>query len=806
MKRHSLFSLVILLLFFLIGSASADDVVLENNTGVKWILPETADGYALGSFYLNEKPVETPLTAGMMKFVRISDESDRWFFASDCRQFSSAKAVFSGMGDLAGATLRFEVTAEIPSDIHAVRITYDYSVDGDVPDYRACLLFHSDFDFQWKCHIYPWAEDAKFVKRDPLTDMGIPSLLLYREDRSLGMLWGIDMNFDYLNPTTWTGDFGLYFIDGVLPAQWRVGGDKLKESIDYHCPMQLVLTDERDPDEMIIDVVDSWIQVNGYEVEQLFVRNNDQALELFIDGRKNNTEAWHPGKGYSLHGARPTFIYMGVQGMAPYFDYMLYELTGDEMWRRRAFEQMDFVIQGQNRDPLDHNYGAVHTSYTLTEEYAQRYGPSPQGWDSDDRWNIGYKPDIVALLARYMLKTWKLVKDHEGLDRRDWYETAVLAINWITRQQNNDGGLPQKVQIAPLEERWFDENHNLVIQPVKSRSATSGRALPAFWYFYRFTGEPRYKEFMEKLEQYHLTDVQHKYYFTSHHPDLPPYEFEEASIWGVCEYWLNRYDETGEEKYLRHAVANGYLALTWWCPKQLSWVDNPTQGGSAEQLHYLQYSVYNYQCRKVESLKRLYDRTGNPLFGELFERMLQNIYFTQKTEGIDKGGTYERIADPWLARDWEKEGKFNSFGAYYTNEQALDCFVQTFELYRTGEKLYIGAGLTNKVYPDGRCYYNMDIGKQQKTELTVLPSRGSLMVTIQRWNRQERVWTAGEASDSSISATITVGGLEPNSWHSLSIEGRTAGEYQANPDGFFSFMHSGDLNAAVTFEVKAVSH
>ncbi|NIT60326.1 MAG: hypothetical protein GWN00_30205, partial [Aliifodinibius sp.] len=111
---------------------------------------------------------------------------------------------------------------------------------------------------------------------------------------------------------------------------------------------------------------------------------------------------------------------------------------------------------------------------------------------------------------------------------------------------------------------------------------------------------------MEELEKYHLKNVQNKYYFTSHHPDLPPYEFEEASIWGVCEYWLNRYDETGNKEYLKHAVANGYLAFTWWCPKQLSWVDNPTQGGSAEQLHYLQYSVYNYQCRKIECLRRLF--------------------------------------------------------------------------------------------------------------------------------------------------------------------------------------------------------
>ncbi len=786
------------LMFLCVTSLSmAANVILQNNSGIRWVISEQEEGYAFGSLFVNDDLAEASLTKGVIRFINTDNENDVWFYASKCEQVSPVKAVLSGSGHLDGTKAEFTVTAETPNDVQAVKITYDFSVNKDISNRRACLLYNTDFNHPLTCHLYPWVEDSKWIKRDPLTDMGIPSLILYRDDRSLAMMWGIDLNFDYLNPTSWTGDFGLYFTDGVLPAQWRIGDGILKKDIDYHCPMQIVFSQQTDPDEMIIDLVRNWIDLNDYRVEPLNIRSNDEALDIYIEGRENNVDAWQPGKGYSLHGATPTFIYMGVQGMAAYFDYMLFELTGDSLWRQRAFEQMDFIAEGQDRNPLHHNYGAVHTTYTLTKKYAKNYGPSPQGWNSDDRWNIGYKPDIDALLARYMLKMWKLLKDHEGIDRQDWYKTAKLAIDWITRQQNNDGGLPQKVQIEPIEERWFDDEHGLVIQPYKSRSSTSGRALPAFSYFSELPGDAHYKTFMEELEKYHLKNVQNKYYFTSHHPDLPPYEFEEASIWGVCEYWLNRYDETGNKEYLKHAVANGYLAFTWWCPKQLSWVDNPTQGGSAEQLHYLQYSVYNYQCRKIECLRRLFDSTGNVLFGELYERMLQNIYFTQNTEGIDKGGTYERIADPWLARG---EG-FNSLGVFYSNEQALDCFVQIFEMYRTGKDFYMGEGITIKVYPDGICYYSRSIEDQRKVNLRVCPSRGSIRVDINKWEKDQKSWIIKESTEPRISTTYSVGDLKPNLWVQVEVNGDEIGKYQANSEGMIYFSYTGNLEKSRTFKV-----
>lgn len=783
------------------SGTSSDNVVIENNRGVRVTLHRGARGFALGMISLNENQLEVPLTQGLFCVRHVETHAEQWIAASEVETPAETKAILCGEANVEDIPIRFRVCLETPPDVRSVRLTYEFDVEEDLEGYEICLQYHTDYANQWRAHLYPWVADSKWVERVQLDNMGIPSAFLYRDDRTLGLLWGIDPNSDYLNPTTWTRDFGLYFVDGVQPAQFRVGGGKLQRDIHYHCPLQIVLTDCKDPDSMIKDLLQAWIRLNRYEVIPLHVRTNDEALHHFIEGRRESMDAWIPGKGYSLHGAHHTFLYFGVQSMGAYFDYLLYEMTGERLWRQRAFDQMDFIIQGQNRDRTDFNFGAVHTTYQL--EWMDDYGPSGPGFNSDDRFNVGYKPDICALLVRYMLMMWQRVKDHEGIDRQDWYETATLAADWIARQQNNDGGLAQKVQVKPLEMRWMDDEHNLVIQPFKSRSSASGRALPSLWKIHQITGDPKYRNLLDGMETYTLNSVQNQYYYTGHHPDLPPYELEEASIWGIAEYWLNRYDETGDEAYLHHAEANAYLALSWWCPKDLSWVNNPTQGGSAEQQHFQQYSVYNYQNRKVEGLWRLYRRTGNPLFKQLFDRILQTIYFTQETEGGNRGGTYERIADPWLVRSETLKGEhFDSMGTNYTNEQALDCFLQVLEIFRMGESFYAHESLVHTVYPDGACYYSQDISDMLPAPLKVWPSAGTIQVVVHSWQAEQKRWAVRSPLQEEVTITHRIQQLAPLTWYEVYSDGNVVGSYQSDPSGELAFSWSGKLETDTIFSLK----
>jgi len=572
--------------------------------------------------------------------------------------------------------------------------------------------------------------------------------------------------------------------------------------------MQIVLTETSEPDGMISDLLKSWIALNHYWPTALDVRSNDAALELFIEGRKK-TDMWYPGEGYRLEMGDPgsAFIYIGEQGLNAYFDYLIYELTGDRLWRTRAFEQMDFILKAQNTNPDDPSYGVIQTAFNLTPQ-----SPGGPGFNSVDRGNnVGYKVDLNAHLARYMLLTWKRVKDHEGVNRKDWYDSAVLAADWVLRQQNSDGGLPQKVAIQPVEDRMKDSDwmgtgqpHNLRTRVgEKSMSVASGRALPALQWISLITHDGKYQRFLDSVELYTLNSVQNQYYYTGHHPDLPPWTLEEGSIWGICEFWLNKYDATGDPEYLKHAVADAYLALTWWCPRQLSWVKNPTLGGSAEQQYYLQYSVYSYQDRKPECLVRLYEATRDPLFDALAKRVFQNIYWTQVTEGNLMGATHERIADPWRARlDDGGKADFNSLGTTYMGEQSLDAFLQAIELYRTGHDLYYGNNLANKVYPDGVVYYSSDITDKRKVDLTVLPSEGTIKIVVAAWSKEERKWTEADATVPKITVRHTVGDLKLNTWYEALCDGNDLGRYETDPKGVLTFMYSGSMTSSHSFEVK----
>jgi hypothetical protein len=400
------------------------------------------------------------------------------------------------------------------------------------------------------------------------------------------------------------------------------------------------------------------VKLNNLRIKPLYVRAPDEALALFLQGRRK-TSMWHPGIGYRLEEGDPNsnFVYIGEQPLSAYFEYLIYEMTGDREWRKRCFEQTDFALKAQQLDSSTPDFGAFHTAYDLGK----------RAFDSDDRGrNVGYKPDLNAHMARYLLLTWQRVKGREGVDRQEWYQAAVRAADWVVRQKNADGGLPQLVEIGTAR---------------KSISHSSGRALPAFPIIYRITGDARYLAFADSLEQYTRRNVEGQLRFTGHHPDLPPDELEEASIYGIIEYWLDKYERTQQREFLDRAVADGYLAFLWSAPKDLSWVKNPTLGASAEQEHYLQYSIYCYQNRKIQCLHRLHQLTGIPLFGALFERITQSIFFTQVTEGDQMGAAHERIADPWLARhDDGAAASFDSMGTMYMSEQILDAMLQLVEM------------------------------------------------------------------------------------------------------------------------------
>jgi hypothetical protein len=217
----------------------------------------------------------------------------------------------------------------------------------------------------------------------------------------------------------------------------------------------------------------------------------------------------------------------------------------------------------------------------------------------------------------------------------------------------------------------------------KSISVVSARTMVGLPLISKITGDDRYLKKALEAEKFMREKVENRFWYTGMHPDLPPEDFEQDSLHAIVEYWLDKYERTHEQEALDHAIANAYYALLYWCPKQLSWVKNPTQLAHSEQQHYNQYSVYCYGNRKLQCLDRLHKYTNDPLFEQLKDRVMQNYFFTQITEGEFKGSVYEAIADPWLERmkdSWHEVKGFETVGSPYTSELVSDLMIQLMEM------------------------------------------------------------------------------------------------------------------------------
>ena len=545
--------------------------------------------------------------------------------------------------------MRFTSEIALAAALPAARWTTEFSVDKTLEGWEVCLAPWDQSANDWRCWIYPFAGNSKSVLIAPLRYCGVPAALVYRPDLSMVALWGIDPASDYLNPGTWTGKTGFHFQTRKTPPQFRFGGGRLSPEVRYRVPLQILLSDAGIFPAAVAELVRSWIKLNEYRVQPLHVREPGEAVSIFLAGRRES-RMWQPGKGYQIQDAWPV-IYIPESPINAYLDYLLYEKTGDRLWRECAFQIMDFVKAAQHKDLADPRFGAIESHYNLREGL----------FASTDRGgNPGLKPDMNAFAARYTLLVWQRVKRREGLDRRDWFEMGVQMANWVVRQQRPDGGLPQVV--GP------DAARNAV-------SVVSGRALVAMPAVRRISGDVRFDPFIERHELFVRRQVEDRLWFTGAHTDLPPEDFESDSVWQVVEYWLGKYESTRQRESLDHAEANALLAFLMMCPRQLSWVANPTQTCHAEQQHYLQYSNYCYNNAKIACLYRLAGFTGQDLYRRLCDRVVQCGCWCQEPAGPWMGSVYERMSDPWLG----VSSNVNSKGTRYMSELAVELNLQLLE-------------------------------------------------------------------------------------------------------------------------------
>ena len=627
-----------------------ETLALKSSAGLSWDLWRTEHGWSLGQIALNGKPLENPAGSGILALRDVKTGEMRWLPANKAERIGPNAARLSGQTKIGDATLQFGADIALQEKLPAATWTASWSVDKDLAGWDVCLAYQDGFSNAWRAQTYPWAGHSKSVKISPMRYCGVPGVLVYRPDQSVVALFAISSSSDYLNPTTWTGKTEFHFADRAIAPQFRVGGGQLTAGTRYEMPLQLIVSDAGEFSGTITGIMRTWIKLNDYRVDDtLKVRTPQEAFNLALEGRRI-TQSWKPGIGYEHHRGTP-FVYVGNNPMIANYEYRLYEITGEKVWRDRAFEQIDYAIKGQQPN------GVFHTNWNLKDRPGSKAGVFCS-WD----WaHNGFKVDLNTWMVRYILETWQRVKEKEGVDRQDWYKAAIASLNWVLSQQNSDGGFPQVVDID---------------SGTKSQSVVCGRTLVGLPIIAKITGDERCLRASADMERFLRRDVEGRFWYTGQHPDLPPGDFEQDSIYNVVEYWLDKHDRTGDKDSLDRAVANAYYALLYWCPKQLSWVKNPTQGAHSEQQAFNQYSVYCYQNRKIQCLDRLFKKTGNPLFDQLKNRVMQLNFYVQVVDGPYRGSITEAIADPWL----ERKNGFEWRGSPYTSELVADLMLQLMDM------------------------------------------------------------------------------------------------------------------------------
>lgn len=370
-------------------------MVLENSAGLKWELLRTTNGWALGTISLQGKPVEQAATNGLLALRNVNSGEVRWLAASQGEKAGPRTARFSGQQEVAGAKLSWALDVALRDDLPAASFTPKWSVDKDLNGWEVCLAYHDGFTNDWRVQSYPWAGNSQEASIAPMRYCGVPGVLVYRPDQSVVLLFAIDSNSDYLNPTAWSGKTGFHFANHRTAPQFRVGGGKLTAGTQYEVPLHLFLSDAGEFAGAITGIMQAWVKVNNYRVDDsLKVRTPQEAFDLALEGRRK-MESWKPGIGYEHHRGTP-FVYVGNNPYIAYYEYRLHEITGDKVWRDRAFEQIGFAIKGQQPS------GVFHTSWYFKQavpEFCSR------DWAHD-----GYKVDINAWMVRYILQTWQRVK------------------------------------------------------------------------------------------------------------------------------------------------------------------------------------------------------------------------------------------------------------------------------------------------------------------------------------------------------------------------------------------------------------
>ena len=630
-----------------------------NCKGLEVIINHDDSGYGIENILVNGKCVGSPRAGGLFKLITGGlqpEEIDvRLDALHELRTDDSIRMEFSGRVIRSFAEIDLLFVINIYNDRNCIDFILSYTSDHDVAGYMEFAFGGDALHPQWEANIYPWAENSTSLPEIGLDDAmnrhlmtpslrykdhifyyaGIPAVLIRKPDRSMACLFGVHKDFKYGSPsyTDWQGGVNMELEPSrAIKIVSDVKGGYIRGGIQYEVPMQLIISDNDDKYYQTYDLLENWCEINNYTAHPIPCKNFKDEKETldFLIARRRDTEFFFEDATYAtdLHRFEIFGTYPANTGFNIYLDLFLGLEQNDEFWFKRAATQIKWLARMQIRRPGDVGDGLFcpvipegkHPGFYLHKEYEIEVNSLGAYW---------------LIQALIMMRKNSSCEHMRLLPELAFVETLAFNIlNGVRRHQQSDGAIPQKVTDGGQY----------------AEAVTPAHTLNAFYAAWKYTGDTKWQKSVDLLEQWTIDNCIEPLYFIGAHPDLQSKQYEEGSIHNVTRYLMTRYEDSGEPKYLSMSVHLASTAFFWRCPKQIEWVDTPTQGCTSEQTHFPQFSLYSYWCFKYLTHMKIAQASGLKFFDNEARFLVKQAMRAVVTTGPWAGAYCERLADPWNSR------------------------------------------------------------------------------------------------------------------------------------------------------------
>jgi len=658
---------------------------LSNQTGMEIVVNQDDNGCGLEKIRIAGKELGT-FSGGPLFRIRLSDAEDglipvRLPVTGRKETPESILWEFGGEREIQTVKVAFRAELRLMTALNAVTFDLFAQAGQDLEGRMEVALCQNDASMDWRANLYPWAENASHLPEELDSGAssiystnqpqcvsawserlfnwcGVPAPLFRNREKSIGFLFGVSKDCEYGKPGTWLEELSIEMAPGE-PVR-VVSGSRLsclKKGVEYHLPVQMVLSAHPDYLKQPRELLEAWTTLNHYQAEPVkhpVFRDENDMMRFMLDSRRE-APYYIKGAAYGCdqhrQGRFDTYIVNSPFNI--YLDLLLAKITGETVWRQRAAEQVAWLKRMRVNDANDVNFGAFYPIAPGAKEPSfYLYPGSRQEFEVEQNAKAGY---WLLKIAQDM-KAGRLPALEECGDLTSF---AFDTLRWVKKQQQADGSMPQKVALNG------DVN----------APTTPAHALLAFQLAFKATGEECWEKAMLGAEQWVMKHSVEPARFFGAHSDLGPNEYEEGSIHTLITYMLERYADTGTAEYVKIAEYLASVSFLWRCPKQISWTEKPTQGCNVEQSHYLQYSLYSYYSFKYLNFIRLGKLLNDPFFDREGRYLIRQSAHCIVMDGEWKGAHYERLADPWNARSDDKTPEGNIYGSELAPELLYQLLV-----------------------------------------------------------------------------------------------------------------------------------